>query len=64
MSSEVNEKNQLQVVSDGHRILHPQVRVRLKDHYDDIKVIVPGKTLARSAKFLNGDKCKRRCWIH
>ena len=53
---EVNE-NQLQVVSlDGHRI---SIRkVRLKDHYDDIKVIVPGKTLGEVSKILNGDNEK------
>ncbi|MBS6952872.1 MAG: DNA polymerase III subunit beta [Enterocloster asparagiformis] len=53
---EVNE-NQLQVVSlDGHRI---SIRkVRLKDHYDDIKVIVPGKTLSEVSKILNGDNEK------
>ena len=53
---EVNE-NQLQVVSlDGHRI---SIRkVRLKDHYDDIKVIVPGKTLGEISKILVGDNEK------
>ena len=47
---EVNE-NQLKVVSlDGHRI---SIRkVRLKDHYEDTKVIVPGKTLSEVSKIL------------
>ena len=50
---EVNE-NQLKVVSlDGHRI---SIRnVTLKDHYENIKVIVPGKTLGEISKILNGD---------
>ncbi|HJC67190.1 MAG TPA: DNA polymerase III subunit beta [Candidatus Enterocloster excrementigallinarum] len=53
---EVNE-NQLQVVSlDGHRISIR--RVRLKDHYDDMKVIVPGKTLSEVSKILSGDNEK------
>lgn len=53
---EVNE-NQLQVVSlDGHRISIR--RVRLNDHYDDIKVIVPGKTLSEISKILSGDNEK------
>lgn len=53
---EVTE-NQLKVVSlDGHRI---SIRkVRLKDHYDDIKVIVPGKTLSEISKILGGDNEK------
>ena len=53
---EVNE-NQLKVVSlDGHRI---SIRkVRLKDHYDDTKVIVPGKTLSEISKILGGDNEK------
>ena len=50
---EVNE-NQLKVVSlDGHRI---SIRnVTLKDHYENTKVIVPGKTLGEISKILNGD---------
>lgn len=59
MSGELFEvsENQLQVVSlDGHRI---SIRkVRLKDHYDDIKVIVPGKTLGEISKILGGDNEK------
>ena len=53
---EVNE-NQLKVVSlDGHRI---SIRnVTLKDHYENIKVIVPGKTLGEISKILNGDNEK------
>lgn len=53
---EVNE-NQLKVVSlDGHRI---SIRkVRLKDHYEDTKVIVPGKTLSEVSKILGGDNEK------
>lgn len=53
---EVNE-NQLKVVSlDGHRI---SIRtVRLKDHYEDVKVIVPGKTLSEVSKILGGDNEK------
>jgi DNA polymerase-3 subunit beta len=53
---EVNE-NQLKVVSlDGHRI---SIRnVRLKDHYENTKVIVPGKTLGEVSKILSGDNEK------
>ena len=53
---EVNE-NQLKVVSlDGHRM---SIRkVELKDHYENIKVIVPGKTLGEISKILNGDNEK------
>lgn len=53
---EVNE-NLLKVVSlDGHRI---SIRnVRLKDHYDNTKVIVPGKTLSEVSKILGGDNEK------
>ena len=48
------EENHLKVVSlDGHRI---SIRnVTLKDHYENIKVIVPGKTLGEISKILNGD---------
>lgn len=50
---EVN-KDQLKVVSlDGHRI---SIRkIQLKDTYDDIKVVVPGKTLNEISKILSGD---------
>ena len=53
---EVNE-NQLQVVSlDGHRI---SIRnIQLKEHYDNHKVIVPGKTLSEISKILTGDNEK------
>ena len=53
---EVNE-NQLKVVSlDGHRI---SIRnVTLKDCYESIKVIVPGKTLSEVSKILSGDNEK------
>ena len=46
--------NELKVVSlDGHRM---SIRkVELKDHYENIKVIVPGKTLGEISKILNGD---------
>ena len=49
--------NELKVVSlDGHRI---SIRkVQLKDHYEDRKVIVPGKTLNEISKILNGDNEK------
>ena len=49
--------NELKVVSlDGHRI---SIRkVELKDHYEDRKVIVPGKTLNEISKILNGDNEK------
>lgn len=48
------KENELKVVSlDGHRM---SIRkVILKDSYDDIKVIVPGKTLSEISKILNGD---------
>ena len=53
---EVSE-NELKVVSlDGHRI---SIRnIELKDHYENIKVIVPGKTLSEVSKILNGDNEK------
>ena len=53
---EVNE-NQLKVVSlYGHRI---SIRnVTLKDCYESIKVIVPGKTLSEVSKILSGDNEK------
>lgn len=49
--------NELKVVSlDGHRM---SIRkVTLKDHYNDIKVIVPGKTLGEVSKILEGDNEK------
>lgn len=49
--------NKLKVVSlDGHRI---SIRnVELKDSYEDVKVIVPGKTLNEISKILNGDNEK------
>lgn len=49
--------NELKVVSlDGHRM---SIRkVELKDHYENIKVIVPGKTLGEISKILNGDNEK------
>ena len=53
---EVKDDN-LKVVSlDGHRI---SIRnIKLKDHYSDIKVIVPGKTLSEISKILTGDNEK------
>lgn len=50
---EINE-NQLKVTSlDGHRI---SIRnIKLKDIYDNIKVIVPGKTLNEVSKILSGE---------
>ncbi|MCD8082919.1 MAG: DNA polymerase III subunit beta [Clostridiales bacterium] len=44
----------LKIVSlDGHRI---SIRnLKLKDHYEDQKVIVPGKTLSEISKILSGD---------
>lgn len=50
---EIND-NELKVVSlDGHRM---SIRkITLKDHYNNIKVIVPGKTLNEISKILNGD---------
>lgn len=46
--------NQLKVVSlDGHRI---SIRkVDLKESYDNVSVIIPGKTLIEISKILNGD---------
>lgn len=46
--------NELKVVSlDGHRM---SIRkILLKDNYNAIKVIVPGKTLGEISKILNGD---------
>lgn len=45
--------NQLKVVSlDGHRI---SIRkVELKENYEDVSVIIPGKTLTEISKILNG----------
>jgi len=47
----------LKVVSlDGHRI---SIRnIKLNDHYADVKVIVPGKTLSEISKILSGDNEK------
>lgn len=46
--------SQLQVASlDGHRISIR--RVNLKQEYNDISVIIPGKTLIEISKILNGD---------
>ncbi|MGL5435016.1 MAG: DNA polymerase III subunit beta [Lachnospiraceae bacterium] len=47
----------LKMVSlDGHRI---SIRnIKLKDHYDNVKVIVPGKTLSEISKILSGDNEK------
>ena len=49
--------NELKVVSlDGHRM---SIRkIVLKDNYQDIKVIVPGKTLGEISKILGGDNEK------
>ncbi len=59
MSGELFEVkgDSLRVVSlDGHRI---SIRkIELKDRYDDIKVIVPGKTLSEISKILTGDNEK------
>ncbi len=46
-------ENELKVVSlDGHRI---SIRkIELKDSFDDIKVVVPGKTLNEISKILSG----------
>lgn len=46
--------DELKVVSlDGHRI---SIRkIKLKEQYDDIKVIVPGKTLNEISKILSGE---------
>lgn len=56
MSGELFEVkgDELKVVSlDGHRM---SIRkIILKDHYQDIKVIVPGKTLSEISKILGGD---------
>lgn len=48
------KENELKLVSlDGHRM---SIRkIILKDNYNDIKVIVPGKTLSEISKILNGD---------
>lgn len=56
MSGELMEvkDDHLKLVSlDGHRI---SIRnVALKDHYEDIRVIVPGKTLSEISRILSGD---------
>lgn len=48
------EKDEFKVVSlDGHRI---SIRkIKLKEQYDSIKVIVPGKTLNEISKILSGE---------
>lgn len=47
-------KGKMKVVSlDGHRV--SLRNVELKDAFDDIKVIVPGKTLNEISKILNGN---------
>ncbi|MCR4740553.1 MAG: DNA polymerase III subunit beta [Lachnospiraceae bacterium] len=59
MSGELFEisNNKLRLVSlDGHRI---SIRkVDLKNDYDDIKVVVPGKTLSEVSKIISGDNDK------
>lgn len=53
---EVND-DRLKVVSlDGHRI--SLRNIKLKDHYDPIKVIVPGKALNEISKILTGEADK------
>lgn len=53
---EIHE-NQLKVVSlDGHRIAIRNIE--LKESYDDITAIVPGKTLNEISKILSGDTTK------
>lgn len=56
MSGELLEiqEDMLKIVSlDGHRV---SIRkVTLKDSYDPVKVVVPGKTLNEISKILNGD---------
>ncbi|MCI8860812.1 MAG: DNA polymerase III subunit beta [Lachnospiraceae bacterium] len=51
------KENQLKVASlDGHRI---SIRkIELKENYQDIKVVVPGKTLQEVSKILPGDANK------
>ena len=50
---EINENNFKVVSLDGHRI---SVRnLELKDNYNNIKVIVPGKTLIEVSKILSGE---------
>ncbi len=51
------KEGELKVVSlDGHRM---SIRkIILKEHYQDIKVIVPGKTLNEISKILSGDNEK------
>lgn len=56
MSSEFIHVNgdKLEIVAlDGHRIAYR--KITLKESYDDIKVIVPGKTLGEIEKILSGD---------
>lgn len=49
--------NELKVISlDGHRI---SIRkIQMKDHYDDTRLVVPGKTLNEISKILPGDADK------
>lgn len=51
------KENNLKVVSlDGHRI--SLRNIELKDHYDPLKVVVPGKTLNEISKILTGEADK------
>lgn len=51
------ENNNMKVVSlDGHRI--SLRNIELKDNYDHIKVVVPGKTLNEISKILTGEADK------
>ncbi|HIR88381.1 MAG TPA: DNA polymerase III subunit beta [Candidatus Fimimorpha faecalis] len=50
---EINENRMKLVSLDGHRI---SIRnIKLKDHYEPIKAVIPGKTLNEVSKILTGD---------
>ena len=56
MTGELFEINgdEMRVVSlDGHRISIRKIHI--KEHYEDLKVIVPGKTLVEVSKILSGE---------
>ena len=44
--------------NDSNKMMAGELFERLKDHYEDTKVIVPGKTLSEVSKILGGDNEK------
>lgn len=52
---EVDGSNFKMVSLDGHRISIRNIKLKDKENNNNIKVIVPGKTLSEISKILNGD---------